>query len=103
MGVRASGDGDSTVIRRVQPFVGVGRPRVGPLDSAELLLQDWRSQTPQSDGPIDMEPDATIGPARLGFVEDVGELVEMVDPAGVDVTRLSANDQGTFDIADGFC
>ena len=84
VGVRA--EGDAAVVRDVEPLVGVGRPRVGPLRPGDEMAERRAGRGPQPERTVDVEP----GARALDRVRDRDEVVEH---ASVHLARLRADDR----------
>ena len=75
----------AAVVGHVQPFEGVGGPRVGELDPGQQVAQGWAGRGPEPEGSIDVHP-------RVGFAGEGADLGERIGGAGVDVAGLGAHD-----------
>ncbi len=78
---------DAAVVRHVQPFVCVGGPRIGTLDSVHVLTQRAAGSGPQPKGSVDMQP-------RAMPADGVDDVDKWIEGPGVDVAGLRAHDRG---------
>ena len=85
---------EARVVRDVQPFVRVGRPRVGAFDAVHQRPEIRRCRSPETERTVDVQPRAR----RFGRVGDLGQ---RVDRPGVHLADLGADDRRA--VAGGEC
>src|SRR5437773_9314104 len=83
---RMGDEGDAAVVRHVQPFVRIGRPRVGAVMPVHEVGMSIAGCSPEPECTVDMEP-------RTGALEDVGDLSRRVEGAGVHLPELRTDDR----------
>ena len=81
---RPADEGDAAVVGDVEPLVSVGRPRVGAVEAGDELGPGRVGPRPQPEGAVDVQPAGSLG-------QPVGDLVERVERAGVDLAGLGAD------------
>src|SRR5215203_7306769 len=81
---RASAEDEATVVRDVQPLVGVGGPGVGLLHTFREIPQGRAGGRPHPERPVHMDPSAD-------FPGSGADGAEGIDSAGVHVARLRAH------------
>ncbi len=85
---RVGAEGQAGVVRDIQPLVRVEGPRVGALDALDEMPKRRACGGPQAEGPVDVQP-------RPGLGGGVGDAVQVVEGAGVDLAGLGADDCGS--------
>ena len=93
MEFRVAHDGVAAVIRRLQPFVAVGRPGVGTLDAVRQGCGFGCGAGPQAECTVDMDP----GAARL---RQIGDLADGIEAAGVELAGLGDDDHRPVETCD---
>ena len=78
-------DRDAAVVGHVEPLVGVGGPRIGPVQTGDP--QRAAGGRPQAHGAVHMEP-------RVIPVGEVCQFTDRIDGARVHIPRLAADDGG---------
>ncbi len=73
--------------RHIQPFVRVGRPGIGRFRALQQMAIALAGRGPESDRAVDMDP-------SLCRVGDRAGALKGVEHAGVQVSRLQADDDG---------
>ena len=86
MGARITHENEAAVEGDVEPLVAVGRPGVCLLDSGQEITKSRTDISPEAEGAVDMHPCAMLLRQR-------DERLEGIEGAGVELTRLQA-DQG---------
>src|SRR5580693_5569879 len=77
---------EATVVAGVGPFVRVGGPRIGVLESIHQVPVHWRRTCPQAECTIHVDPGALL---VRGCADGSGG----IECSGVDVTSLNTNDR----------
>jgi len=88
MRFRVGAEHKRRVVGNVQPLVRVRDPGVCSLDAVNEVAKTWTRSCPQAEGPVDVEPSAVL----CRYVRD---LVERIERAGVDLSRLRTHDRRT--------
>ncbi len=78
---------DAGVVRHVQPFVGIGRPRISTVVAAREVTQPWAGGCPQPERPVDVKPDVGM------LADDRDDTFDRVERAGVHLAELGADDR----------
>jgi len=81
---------DPAVVRRVEPFMCVGRPRVGGLRAIDERATSRRDARPQTERAVEVHPH---GPSRLRLTDRTCDRDERIEATAVDVARLRTHDE----------
>ena len=79
-------DGETAVVGHVEPLVGVGRPRVGVLDTGGEPAEPARRSRPQAERSVHVDPD-------VAGADRVAHRAHRIEGTGVHVPGLSAHDR----------